>query len=376
MADSLYSKAETLLAQALGAAGPDGAIVPGIEPASTFVRGEDGRTRYGRDDDPTLVPAESVIAALEGGAGCLLFSSGMAACTAPFLALKAGARVVLPKAMYWSLRAWVQNYAADWGLTVDFYDNADTASLAAACARPADLVWVESPANPTWEITDLAVAADLAHKAGALLVVDNTVPTPLLTRPLEFGADLVVHSATKGLNGHSDILAGALVTGRDDAHWQRLKTVRKGNGSRLGAFEAWLLLRGLRTLHLRLERQCASAMKFAEHFAGHAGVREVIYPGLASHPQHALAARQMTGGFGGMLSVRVAGGFKAAASVAKTTRLFRDATSLMGVESLIEHRQPVEGPTSPTPDDLLRISIGVEHVDDLIADFAAALAAS
>ena len=251
----------------------------------------------------------------------------------------------------------------------------DVSALAEAI-RPGEtkLVWVETPANPLWTMTDLAAAADLAHAAGALLAVDSTAATPVLTRPIEHGADLVMHSATKYLNGHSDLTAGSLTTRADGPHWQRVRTVRAQIGGTLGSLESYLLLRGMRTLYLRVRAASASALTIAEHFHGHELVTEVLYPGLPSAPGHAIAARQMRGGFGGMLSVRVAGGEAAAIAVASNTRLWKRATSLGGVESLIEHRASIEGAGTPVPSDLLRLSVGIEHVDDLVADLEGALA--
>jgi cystathionine gamma-synthase len=238
------------------------------------------------------------------------------------------------------------------------------------------LVWIESPANPTWPITDIAAAADIAHRAGAHLAVDSTVATPILTRPIELGADIVMHSATKYLNGHSDVVAGALVTARHDELWERIVAIRSGNGAVLGSFEAWLLLRGMRTLHLRVERASRTAQTIAEHFAGHARIVATLYPGLHSHPGHAVAARQMHGGFGGMLSIRVAGGERAAIATAARVTVWKRATSLGGVESLIEHRASIEGAGSPAPPDLLRLSAGIEDAGDLIGDLEQALAAA
>jgi cystathionine gamma-synthase len=235
------------------------------------------------------------------------------------------------------------------------------------------LVWIESPANPTWAITDIVAAAEIAHGAGARLAVDSTVATPVLTRPIALGADIVMHSATKYLNGHSDVVAGALVAARHDEFWERIAAIRASHGAILGSFEAWLLLRGMRTLSLRVERACASAQRIAEHFADHSHVAAVLYPGLPAHPGHEIAARQMHGGFGGMLSVRVAAGEAAAIAAAARVRVFKRATSLGGVESLIEHRASIEGPGSPAPPDLLRLSVGIEDAQDLIDDLEQAL---
>ncbi|MBP7489914.1 MAG: PLP-dependent transferase [Azospira sp.] len=351
-------------------------IVPPLHLATTFERAGDGSYPggrvYSRDGSPAYDGPEALLKELEGGAAAALFASGMAAASAVLQALKPGARVVAPRAMYWALRNWMIQFAANWQLTLDFF--ADDAELAALLQRPADLVWLETPANPTWEITDIAAAAKAAHAAGARLVVDSTVPTPVFTRPLELGADIVMHSATKYLNGHSDVVAGALVTRAVDDFWQRIKTVRALGGAVLGPFEAWLLARGMRTLFPRVRTAAASAAAIASHFHGHAKVGLVLYPGLPSHPGHAVAARQMQGGFGAMLSLRIAGGEAAAKAVAARLQVFQRATSLGSVESLVEHRASVEGPGTFCPDDLLRLSVGIEATADLIADLEQALA--
>jgi cystathionine gamma-synthase len=355
------------------------AIIPPIYLTTTYIRDPDNQYRtgysYGRPHNPTNEHPEALLAALEGGAAALTFSSGMAAATSVFLALRPGDHVVVPNIMYWGLRKWLQTYATEWGLKVEFVDGADSAAIAGAL-QPGrtKLVWIETPANPTWPVTDIEAAAAAAHKAGALLAVDSTVATPLLTRPIEFGADIVMHSATKYLNGHSDVVAGALVAARQDAFWERIATIRAGNGAILAPLEAWLLLRGMRTLSLRVERACRSAAQIAAHFADHPRISGVLYPGLPSHPGHAIAARQMSGGFGGMLSIRVAGGEAAAIAAAARVALWKRATSLGGVESLIEHRASVEGAGTPVPPDLLRLSAGIEEPRDLIDDLDQALA--
>jgi Fe-S cluster biogenesis protein NfuA len=235
------------------------------------------------------------------------------------------------------------------------------------------LVWLETPANPMWDITDIAAAAEIAHSTHARLAIDSTVATPVLTRPIEHGADIVVHSASKYLNGHSDVLAGAVVCARQDAFWQRIRAWRRDAGAVLGPFEAWLLLRGMRTLFPRVQRCSEAALTIARHFEGHPDIAQVLYPGLPTHPHHAIAARQMTGAFGGMLSLRHKGGEAAAMATAAQVTVFKRATSLGGVESLIEHRASIEGPATPVPADLLRLSIGLENPDDLIADLEQAL---
>ena len=370
---------ETLAAQALGWIDPaTKAIVPPLHASSTFVRDEDNQYRSGRGyiraDNPSFDQAEALLTALEGGTGSLVFGSGMAAATAVFLALAPGDHVLAPRVMYWSLRNWLANAARGWGLDVEFIAMEDPGALRAA-VRPGrtKLIWIETPANPLWTITDIALAAEVAHSAGARLAVDSTAATPVLTRPLALGADVVMHSATKYLNGHSDLVAGTLTVGRDDEYWQRLKTVRAQHGAMLGSFEAWLLVRGMRTLFLRVRHACASAQTLAERFSAHPRISAVLYPGLPGFPGHDVAARQMFGGFGGMMSIRVKDGEPAAIAAAARVRVWKRATSLGGVESLVEHRASVEGAGTPAPPDLLRLSVGVESAEDLYADMDQAL---
>jgi cystathionine gamma-synthase len=369
----------SLAAQAMGWIDPvTKAVVPPIHMASTYERDADNGYRsgriYARADNPTFDQAETTLAALESGAKALIFSSGMSAATACFLALAPGDHVVAPKVMYWSLRNWLGSFATNWGLKVEFVD-ADRIDAIAAAVRPREtkLVWLETPANPTWAVSDIAAAAEIAHKAGALLAVDSTVATPVLTRPIEHGADIVMHSATKYLNGHSDIIAGALVGARDDEHWAKLRTIRAQLGTILGQTEAWLLMRGMRTLFPRVQWACRSAETLAQKFADHPMIAEVLYPGLPSFAGHATAKKQMSGGFGGMLSVRIKGGERTAIATAAGVELWKRATSLGGVESLIEHRASIEGPGTPCPPDLLRLSVGVEDSGDLYDDLDQAL---
>jgi cystathionine gamma-synthase len=372
--------AETLAAQALGEADPlSGGLTPVINPSTTYEQLPDGSHRqdraYTRADNPTYEAAERLLAALEGaGCGCVLFASGMAAITAVFQSLLPGDHVLVCRVLYYGVRKWLAEFALTWGLDVEFVDTTDLSAVASAI-RPGRtrLVWVETPANPMWDVTDLAAVCQIAHAAGARVAVDNTVPTPVLTRPMEFGADLVAYSATKYLNGHSDVLAGAVLTARPDPFWERIRSWRRDAGAVLGPFEAWLLQRGMRTLFLRVRRASDSALAIARRFEGHPALTAVLYPGLASHPGHAIAARQMSGGFGGMLSIRVAGGPERALAVRAAVRVFKRATSLGGVESLIEHRRSTEGPSSPVPGDLLRLSVGIEDPRDLIADLDEAL---
>ena len=370
---------ETMAAQALGRIDEvTRALVPPVHLSTTYERDPDGGYSsgrgYTRPHNPTYDEPEELLATLEGGSDCLLFASGMAAATAVFQSLLPGDHVVASRVMYWALRTWLIDFAMSWGLDVEFVDTSDLSALAAAM-RPGKtrLVWLETPANPTWDVTEIAAAVEIAHAARARLAVDSTVATPVLTRPLELGADFVVHSASKYLNGHSDVLAGAVVCAEQDSFWQRIRAWRRDAGAVLGPFEAWLLLRGMRTLFVRVQRCSESALTIARHFEGHPRISRVLYPGLPDHPGHAVAARQMTGGFGGMLSIRHKHGEAAAVATAARVAVFKRATSLGGVESLIEHRASIEGPSTPVPPDLLRLSIGLENPEDLIADLEQAL---
>ena len=373
-------KPESIAAQALGWVDEKTrAITPAIHVSSTYLRDPDNQYRsgrvYARADNPAFDQAEAVLAQLEEGAQAALFASGMAAATAVFQALSPGDHVLAPKVMYWSLRNWLMNFATRWGLNVELIDMTDPAAVQAA-VRPGvtKLVWIETPANPLWTVTDIAATAEIAHAGGALLAVDSTVASPVLTRPLTLGADIVMHAGTKYLNGHSDLVAGVLVTREDSEYWRRVKMVRAQIGGTLGSFEAWLLLRGMRTLYLRVRAASQSAQRIAEHFQGHPLVEAVLYPGLPSAHGHAVAARQMQGGFGGMMSIRAKGGEAAAIATAAHVELWKRATSLGGTESLIEHRASVEGAGTPAPPDLLRLSVGIEDAGDLIADLEQALA--
>ena len=372
---------ETVAAQAGGAMDEEtGGIVPPLHVTTTFLRDPDNQYRkgysYGRADNATVRQVENVMTQLEGGVVSLVLASGMAAATTAFLALERPAHVVAPAVMYWGLRKWLLEDAPGLGIAATFVDAGDPAAIRAA-VRPGRtrLVWTETPANPLWTITDIEEAARIAHDAGAVLAVDATVPTPVLMNPIALGADVVMHSGTKYLNGHSDVVAGALVFARKDAHFERAVRTRATLGAILGPFEAALLLRGLRTLHVRVRHQCASALAIARHFARHPRVEAVLYPGLETHPGHAIAARQMRGGFGGMLSLRVKGGETAAITTAANVKLWKRATSLGGIESLVEHRASIEGPGSPCPPDLLRLSVGLESTDDLIGDLEQAIGA-
>lgn len=370
-------KPRTLAARARTARRPPAtALAPAIDVSTTYIRDADNGYRtghvYGRKDNATVQQAEDELAELEGASEALLFTSGMAAATTVFLALPP-THVVAPRDMYFGFKLWLAD-AARYGHRVTFVDMADLDAVRAA-VRPGEtgLVWIETPSNPLWTLTDIAAVADIAHRAGALLCADSTVATPVLSRPLEFGADLVMHSATKYLNGHSDVIAGVLATAGETELWRRILAVREQHGAVLGPFEAWLLMRGLRTLDLRVREQSRSAARLAVRLTFHPALSDVLYPGLPEHPGHAIAARQMAGGYGGMISVRVKDGAGAAIAAAGRVRLWHRATSFGGSESLIEHRASIEGPGSLCPDDLLRLSVGLEDPDDLFHDLAQAL---
>ena len=370
---------ETLLAQGGHFVDPaTGAIVPPIHSATTFARGEDHELRgygYSRSGNPTCEQVERVLAELEGTQDALVFASGLAGIATFFDTAGSGGRVVAPRVMYHGAADWLRRRAERREIDLAFFDAAAPDGLAAAVGTSETaVIWIEASVNPTWDVIDVRAAAETAHSAGAILGVDATATPAVTLRALDLGADIVFHSGSKYLAGHSDLTAGVLATRVADERWEDIKLARTLMGGVLGSFEAWLLLRGMRTLHVRYERQSANAMAIARHFERHPKLDAVLYPGLESHPGHVVAQRQMTNGFGAMLSILVAGGAEAAKRVATRTRLFVPATSLGGVESLIEHRATVEGPHSVVPENLLRVSVGIENADELIADLEQALA--
>ncbi len=371
---------ETIAAHALRAVDPaTGAVVPPLYFATTYARDENYdlkvRDDYQRGGSPTLHQAEEVIAALEKGHEALLFASGMSASTALFDTVKRGAHVVAQNVMYYGTRAWLQRMEQRGDITLELFDPEKPGDLETCIeAKTPDLVWIETPSNPLWHCIDIEQAATLAHKAGAQLAVDATATGAVTTRPLTLGADFVFHSATKYLNGHSDVLAGVIVARQPSPRWDDLKFVRTKSFSPLAPFECWLLMRGMRTLFVRYRQSSANAMAIAKHFAKHPKVETVLYPGLSSHPSHAVAKKQMIDGFGGMMSFLLKTDFEGAKRFCGRLKVSIPATSLGGVETLAEHRKTVEGPQSPVPDSLVRFSIGIENVDDLIADIEQALA--
>jgi cystathionine gamma-synthase len=353
-----------------------GAVMPPIHLSTTFERNADGTYHagyvYGRSDNPNRRALEACLAMLEGGAAACVFSSGMAATTAVFQTLSAGDHIVIPGDVYFGTGKVAQDVFGRWGLHCSIVDLTDLEQVQAAICANTKLVWVETPSNPLLKITDIAAASQIAHAVGALCIVDNTWPSPICQRPLDLGADVVMHSTTKYLGGHSDLTGGALIVRETGGFYERLRTVQQWGGAAPSPFDCWLLRRSISTLPYRMRGHCQNAVRVAHFLAAHPAVEAVHYPGLPSHPGHAIAARQMSH-FGGMLSIQVKGGATEALAVANKVEIFTQATSLGGVESLIEHRASVEGPASRTPPNLLRISVGLEHADDLIADLERAL---
>ena len=370
-------KFETRAVHAGGKPDPaTGAVAPPIHLSTTFEHGPASETPLGyiyiRDANPTKARLEEALAAVEGGARSLVFGSGLAAAAAYLQAQPAGSHVVYQNDAYYGVLAMATEFLPRWGIASTAVDMTDLAAVRAALRPETRVLWAETPSNPLLQVSDIAALARIAHDAGARLVIDGTFATPALQRPLELGADAVHHSTTKYIGGHSDVQGGALVFREDGELAEKVWHIRKILGGVASPFNSWLLLRGLRSLACRVERQSASALAIAAFLEAHARVAAVHYPGLASHPGHAIAERQMSA-FGGMLSFRVKGGRDAAVNAAARMKLFVNATSLGGTESLIEHRASSEGPESQTPQDLLRVSVGLEHPDDLIEDLAQAL---
>ncbi|MDO6478743.1 trans-sulfuration enzyme family protein [Shimia thalassica] len=377
--DAKDMKPATLAAQAGGVIDvQSGGVVPPIQPSTTFARDRDyeplnADNIYARDNNDVARQAEAVLAQLEGGTEALLFPSGMAAIAALFRTVPNGGRVVVQSGIYWGTTKWIRDFCERRQIEMTEVEASDIAQLQEACAQaPAQIVWIETPSNPWLRIVDVEAAAEAAHQTGALLVVDSTAATPILSKPFALGADIVMHSTTKAINGHSDVLSGVLIAKETGPVWDEIATDRASAGAVLGPFEAWLLLRGMRTLPLRVNQMCSNAMKVAAFLYDHPQVEDVLYPGLSSHAGHDLACKQMKGGFGFLMSFLVKGGREDALKVAGRLNLFHRATSLGGVESLVEHRYTIE-PHTGIPENLLRISIGIEDADDLIADLAQAL---
>lgn len=354
-----------------------GAVTPPLVLSTTFERLPDGGYpaghSYTRSSNPNRDALEQSLAALEGGDAALAYASGSAATLAVFQALRPGDHVIAPEDAYYGTLRQLREHFVAWGLAVDVVDMGDPRVVETALRPTTRIVWVESPSNPLVRVVDIARIAELARSAGARCVVDNTWATPVLQRPLALGADLVMHSTTKYIGGHGDLLGGALVARRRDDFVERLQLLQRLGGAVPSPFDCWLALRGIRTLPWRMRAHCASALTVARFLETVPRVAAVHYPGLPSHPGHELASRQMSGS-GGMLSIQVRGGAEDALAVSRRLQLFTRATSLGGAESLVEHRASVETPVSLAPLNLLRLSIGLEHPDDLIEDLAQALA--
>ena len=369
----------TKIAQALHFSDPEtGSVVPSIDHSATYSRDENYQPRqaywYRRDGNKTTQLAEEIISELENANASLLFSSGMSACTAVLEMLPAEAHIVVPRVMYHGVLGQIQNFASKNRIRVDYYEAGDLISMETAIEYEiTQLVWVETPNNPNWEVTDISAASKLAHKAGAKLIVDATATPPTMTKSLDLGADISFHSATKYLNGHSDISAGVLSFNKESSISENLYNIRKLHGTVLNSQDAFLLIRGLRTLFLRVKQNSKNAMLLAKHFNNHEFIEKVLYPGLETHPNHQIAKHQTNGQFGGMLSVIVKGSQTDAINVVRNCKVFYPATSLGGVESLIEHRKTVSGDDFPVHENLIRISAGIEDPVDLINDLEQAL---
>ncbi|MBI4636876.1 MAG: aminotransferase class V-fold PLP-dependent enzyme [Candidatus Rokubacteria bacterium] len=370
-------KIETLAVRAGHRVDPaTGAVTTPIHLSTTFERDPDGGYPrgylYSRNASPTREALEQCLRDLEGGIAAAAFASGSAATLAVFQALAPGDHVVAPSDAYHGTLRLLREVLAPWGLETTFVDMTDPTRVAAAVGPRTRLVWVETPSNPLWKVVDIAGVAALAHEAGARCVCDNTAATPVLQRPFELGADLVMHSTTKYLGGHGDVMGGTVITRVDDDFFQRVRKIQGSGGAVPSPFDCWLVLRGIQTLPYRMRAHSENALAVATFLDRHSGVEAVHYPGLPRHPGHALAARQMAR-FGGMASFQVRGGRERAMAVAAQVRVFTRATSFGGTASLIEHRASIEGAGTRTPENLLRLSVGLEHVDDLVEDLAQAL---
>ncbi len=369
---------ETLLAQS-GCVEDEGtgAVVAPIHMSTTFVRDADGSYprgfMYSRDNNPTRELFEDTLASIEGGEVCAAFSSGMAAVNAVFQSLKPGDHVILPDDVYHGVRHLANTLFAGWGVSFSQVDLTNLDALQKNLRPETVLVWIETPSNPLLKISDISSIAACARSVDAAVIVDGAWTTPLLQRPIELGADLVLHSVTKYLAGHSDVLGGAIISNKKTDLFNRIRQVQKAGGAVMDPFSAWLSLRGMRSLSARIRVQCDNARRLADFLDNHPQIKTVHYPALKSHPGHDVAVRQMLD-FGGMLSVEVEGSAECARGVANNTNVFKQATSLGGTESLIEHRASIEAKPTQTPDTLLRLSIGLEHSDDLLQDLDQALA--
>jgi cystathionine gamma-synthase len=357
-----------------------GAVMAPIVLSTTFEREEDGVSHpqgyvYARYDNPNRRSLESKLAMMENGRACVSFSSGLAAATAVFQSLQTGDHIILPDDTYFSIRSILDTMFSGFGLTYSLVDMHNLDELKASIQPTTKLIWMETPSNPLIKVTDIAAVVAIAKQHNCFTVADNTWATPFYTKPLELGVDISLHSTTKYLGGHSDILGGALIFKEENKRYEFVRACQKYGGAVPSPYDCWLLCRSLTTFIARMPIHSSNAMQLAQYLETQPKIERVLYPGLPSHPQHAIAKKQMTNGYSGMLSILVKGGREKALQLAGALQLFTHATSLGGVESLIEHRKSIEGITSATPDHLLRISVGIEDVKDLIKDFEQALAA-
>jgi cystathionine gamma-synthase len=356
-----------------------GAVAPPLYLSTTFERGADGSYPQGysyiRERNPNQVMLEECLRSLEGGEDAAVFASGSAATMSVFQALNPGDRIVAPDDAYSGTGMLLRSLMQPWGLKVTFADMTNLAAVKAAVTPDTRLVWLETPSNPLLKVTDISEVAAIAHQVGALCACDNTWATPVLQQPFALGCDLVLHSTTKYLGGHSDVLGGAAIAKQESEFFEKIRHIQHIGGAVASPFDCWLILRGIATLPYRMQGHCHNAAQLAAWLAEHPAIARVHYPGLSSHSGQAIAARQMSD-FGGMLSIELKGGKEQALAMAAGVELFTQATSLGGVESLIEHRASVEGQYTRTPESLLRLSVGLEHIDDLIADCDRALRSS
>jgi cystathionine gamma-synthase len=355
-----------------------GAVTPPIHLSTTFERGADGEYprgfSYAREGNPNRQALEECLAALQGGKEALVFASGQAVSAALLQGLEPGDHILAPEDVYYGLRQLIGEVFAKWPLETVYVDMTDADKVREAMRPNTRLIFVETPSNPLLQVTDLAAIAAIARRANAITVADDTFATPVLQQPFDFGIDMVLHSTTKYIGGHSDLVGGALITRYDNYLFERVRKSQKYAGAVPSPFDCWLTLRGVDTLPLRVRAHSENALRIAEFLRGHSAVERVYYPGLTEHAGHELATRQMRGGFGGMLSFQVRGGRAAAMAVTARVKLFTRATSLGGPHSFIEHRASIEGNRTRTPQNLLRMSVGLENPDDLIADLEQALA--
>lgn len=351
-------------------------VVPPLEPSTNFEHAAEGRREedyiYTRDSNPNRDQLERTLAELEGGVACSAFSSGIAAMNAVFMSVDKGAHIIIPNDIYHGSRALLQKYGERWGVSYSEVDSTNLDEFESAFREETQLVILETPSNPLMQITDLRKTIEIAHVNKTIVCVDNTFPTPYNTNPIEDGADLVMHSTSKYLGGHSDILGGAIITKEESEVFDSVQAIQKSQGAVPSPRDCWLLSRSIRSFPYRMRAHNENAAKVAEYLSGHPRVEQVSYPGLDTHHGHEIAKNQMKG-FGGMISFLIDGGYDEALKIVGASKIITRATSLGGIESLWEHRRSSEGEGSTTPENLIRLSVGLEHTEDLIDDIKQAL---